>query len=264
MSRSWMACALAAIAIAAPAAAADSLSATEIALACAPPPALVSAAPGDLRLAGAQDTVPKTIYGVGETVVIAAGTNKSVSLGQQYFVRRVGTYAMAPPPAWFSASGAAMYGNHRSGRLPQTVGWVRVVAVNETTAIAAIEHSCAVMTAGDYLEPFAAPTVPPTLASTTPLGDLDFASPARVMFGPEERTSAAAGEFVITDRGASSGTANGARFAIFRDLRVSDVPLTRIGEAVVVSEGPDVAVLRITQARDAVYSGDYLVPEKKK
>lgn len=262
MSRRWMTCALVALALAPlPALAQGAMSPLELALACAPPPRLSPAGSTDLQVAGGQDTMPRSVFGTGDSIVIAAGTNKSLALGQRYYVRRSGSQPSAAPPV--GAAARSMYGSHKSGHLPQTVGWIRIVAVNDTTAIASVEHACAVMTAGDYLEPFAAPTIPASLASAAPMGDLDFSSPARVLFGDEERTSAAAGEFVVTERGTSSGTAAGARFAIFRDLRVSDVPLTRIGEAVVVSEGPDVAILRITRARDAVYSGDYLVPEKK-
>ena len=38
-----------------------------------------------------------------------------------------------------------------------TTGWLRIVAVNDTTAIAQIEHVCDGVIAGDYLEPFVAP-----------------------------------------------------------------------------------------------------------
>ena len=47
-------------------------------------------------------------------------------------------------------------------KLPHTVqtsGWVRVVAVNDTTALVSPEHTCGDIRAGDFLEPFVAPIV---------------------------------------------------------------------------------------------------------
>ena len=50
----------------------------------------------------------------------------------------------------------------------------------------------------------------------------------------------------------------GARFAISRDVRVGGLPLASVGEGVVISTGSAMALTRITRARDAVFSGDYI------
>jgi hypothetical protein len=52
----------------------------------------------------------------------------------------------------------------------------------------------------------------------------------------------------------------GSHFAIYRDREVTGLPLTPIGEATAVSVGPTLAVVRITQARDAVLTRDVVVP----
>jgi hypothetical protein len=49
---------------------------------------------------------------------------------------------------------------------------------------------------------------------------------------------------------------------VYRDLRVGGVPLSAIGEVTVVSTSPTMAVVRVNQARDAVHSGDLLVPRR--
>ena len=87
----------------------------------------------------------RLLYGSHDLLVIDAGASRDIKLGEQFFVRRTD---------WFGLDGARSRG--RFG----TVGWVKVVAVNDTTAIAAVEHSCTGVMQGDYLEPFVAPAVP--------------------------------------------------------------------------------------------------------
>jgi hypothetical protein len=50
----------------------------------------------------------------------------------------------------------------------------------------------------------------------------------------------------------------GSRFAIYRDLGVAGMPLTTVGEAVMITVGRTMAVGRITRARDAARTGDYV------
>ena len=64
---------------------------------------------------------------------------------------------------------------------------------------------------------------------------------------------------MIIDRGQKDGVAVGARYAVFRNLRVDDVPPVNFAEAIVVSTLDDNALIRITSARDAVTYGDTLV-----
>lgn len=264
MPRSWMTCALLALAVAPVPVLAQTpaapMTALELAVACAPPARLSVKPLAGVRIAGGQDTTPRTVFGAPETVVIAAGTKDGVDIGQRYYVRR-SAYQVSGSPV--KVSGMTDANARLLGHMSHTVGWVRVIAANESTAIGEIEHSCGVMSQGDYLEPFTPPVVPSTVESRTPLGDIDFSSAAHVLFGDEERISAATGEFILANGGAKGALTPGARFAIYRDLHEADLPLTVIGEAVVISEGPDVAVLRIVRARDAIYGGDYLFPEKK-
>src|SRR5947208_1674537 len=90
----------------------------------------------------------------------------------------------------------------------------------------------------------------------------------RTVFGDDERTLAGAGEFMLIDRGRDRGLAPGSRVAIYRDVRsrlmygrrVDGVrqPLARVGEAVVLTASPSLAVIRIASSRDAVQAGDYV------
>ena len=228
---------------------ADSLTVTQTAVACASPPTLSSGTPLDaLRVIGAQDTVLRSLFGPRDLLIINGGTAKGVQLGQQYFVRRRIGFGIS-------------YGD-RSPHAVRTAGRIRIVAANDTTAIAIVDHSCDGIVSGDYLEPFIAPPVPPGTDRTDTSGALDFSSLGRVLFGDEERNTGGTDDYMLIDRGADQSIVPGVRFAIYRDLGVAGLPLASIGEATVVATAPTMALVRINLARDAVRSGDLVVPRK--
>jgi len=223
------------------------LSASEVAAACSPSLTIVPERPPvhDLRVVGAQDTVPRSLFGMRDTVIISGGTNRGVQLNQQYAIRR-----------------AFKFGHTGKGYLQtiHTAGWLRVVAVNDATSVALVEQVCDGVIAGDYLEPFVAPA-PATGGAINTTADLDFSSPARVLFGDEERRLAAPGDFVMLDSGAAY-IAPGTRVAVYRDLNTAGVPLVAVGEGVIVTVNNGSPVMRVTTTRDAIRSGDYVVPHK--
>ena len=222
----------------------------QVAVACAPPPIMATVPADATHVIGSQDPVSRTLFGTPELLVISGGTERGLQLGQQYFVRRLARTAE----------------NYRD-KLPhqvRTAGWVRVVAVNATTAIATVEHACGYILVGDYLDAFQMPPLPDgdiTTVDTT--REPDFTSFGRILYGSEQRRSGGIGEFMVIDRGTDQSVAVGARFAIYRDIRVSGAPLASIGEATVVSIGPAMALVRVNRARDAVFAGDYVVPHAK-
>ena len=223
------------------------LSGEQLAVACAaspgPPPAQT---PDALRIRGAQDTSPRTLFGTGELVIVNGGTQAGVALNQRYFLRHP------------IASGT--YGSHRiaEAETAVTTGWLRVVAVNATTAIATIDYACDAVMAGDYLEPFVAP--PAVTPAAGPAAEPDFSSMGRVLYGNNQRQLGATGDLMLIDRGDEHGATPGARFAIYRDLRTPGVPLVAIGEGMVVSASRGRALMRVLSSRAAVENGDYVVP----
>jgi len=220
------------------------LSDLETSVACTPP-ATFDVPFDALHVIGSQDTVSRSVFGEHDLLVIGGGTGKGLQVGQRYFVRR---------PEYF--------GTKRDLIGIDTHGWIRVAAVDETTAVATVEHLCGAIYEGDYLAPFAAPAVPADAASNHVAGELDFNSPGRVLGGINQHQAAGAGDYVTIDVGSEHGMAAGTRFALYRDVHVTGVPLSSVGEAVVVSTGPKTSVARITQSRDAVVPGDYVIPRK--
>jgi hypothetical protein len=126
-----------------------------------------------------------------------------------------------------------------------------------------VEFACDGIRLGDYLEPYVEPVLPANLDRADTAGEPDFATPAHVLFGDNERLSGAMGDFMVIDAGLRGGAEPGARFAIYRDVHVAGVPLAPIGEAIVVHADADTSVVRLTISRDVVRSGDLMIPRKR-
>jgi hypothetical protein len=218
----------------------------EMAVLCAPPPTLdVPAA--RFHLIGAQDVAAKTEFANRDLLVIDGGSKAGVQLGQQFFVRRANRFGMA---------------DNAVRRGSRTLGWVRIVAVNESTAVAAIDHVCSPLKRDDYLEPFVAPTLPAGAESNEVTGEPDFTVLGKIVVGDEGRTEMGAGDFALIDRGADQGVKPGARFALYRDVKATGMPLASIGELVVISTGPAMSLTRITRAQGPITTGDFVAPRK--
>jgi len=224
----------------------ESLTALQTAVACQSPPVLATEPAGALRIVGSQDVVGRTTFGMPEVLVLGAGAAR-VKVNEVYFVRRLFRTAETL--------------HDKVAHTVQTVGWVRVVAANEQMSLASPEHTCSEMRAGDYLEPF----VPPLVTEGIMMGplvqsELNFDAYAKVLHGETERRTAGTNEFATIDHGVDRDIKVGARFAVYRDLRLSQNPLKRIGEAIAVSVGPSMTLVRVTSARDAIFAGDLMVP----
>ena len=223
------------------------LTSSDVATACAPSLTIMpeQAPVHALRVIGAQDPTSRVLFGTRELVVVSGGTGTGVQLDQRYAIRRAYTF-----------------GHPSKGQLQtiHTTGWLRITAVNETTAIAQIEQVCDGVIAGDYLEPFVPPATLPD-AGDSAAATLDFSTLGRVLFGDEERRLAGPGDFMMLARG-NAPLAPGTRVAVYRDLVTPGVPLVAIGEGVIVSMQNDSPVMRIISARDAIRGGDYVVVHK--
>ena len=156
-------------------------------LACAP--TLAYEVPGvPLRISGSQDSIVRTSHAPGELVTINAGTRSGIAVGQEY-TRRV----------LASRDGAVGPGNPATIR---TTGWIRVWAVDEEMSLATISHACETVDVNDFLEPFAAPTIPVTSTSTS---DPERGNYALVLSGQDRRTQFGRGDYLLIDRGSNQG-----------------------------------------------------------
>jgi hypothetical protein len=223
------------------------LTSAQAALLCGPVTDARMPAAGTLRVRGAQDPRARAMFGPADLLVIDGGTAAGVQLGQEYVIRRSVRFGKpydAPP------SGAS------------TAAWIRIMAVNESTAIASVQHICDSIQRDDYLEPFVMPQIAAAAETGGPEGEPDFTVLSHVVGGSEHRDMGGAGDLMVMDRGTDQGVAPGARFAVYRDVKVGGLPLASVGEAVVITPGKTNSVVRLTQTRDVVQVGDFLVPRK--
>jgi hypothetical protein len=226
--------------------------ASRLQIACAP---LVLPAPPNqaLRIVGSHER-GRMLFGPNEPLVVNAGTNQGIRVGQQYFVRRVVRDRFTPTLARTAAS-------------VHTAGWIRIVDAQADLSVATVAHACDGVMEGDYLEPFVDPVLP---ADARVTGEPDFAHPARIALGDEKHQSGAAGSLMLIDHGSDQGLRAGQTLTIYRDtvfgrsrsMSYSDRviqargPIMRVGVARVLAVAPQSALVSIESSRDAIYVGD--------
>jgi hypothetical protein len=253
------------------------LSPLAVQVACGPTTSTAGVPEHPLHVIGGDDTAGRSLFSERDLLVIDGGTDAGLQLGQEFFVRRPmapgGAYGTGPLATYGARSTATFALMHhgtistRRETVVETVGWVRVVALNATTGLAQIEHACQALNVQDYLEPFAVPQVPADgdrdlAAGAVGSGDFDFTALGHILYGNGFRETAGVGDMMLIDRGTEQGVTLGARMAIFRDLGSDGLPLSAVGETIVVAVGDARSLARISRARDAVRSGDFVVPRR--
>lgn len=228
----------------APATMPTNLPAEVLSLACAPSLAY-AAPPVRMRVTGGQDPDVRRIHAPGDLIILSAGEEDGVKVGQEFYVRRV----FAPAQGTISRERPATV---------RTAGWVKVYAVDPRMSLATVTFACDSIEINDYLEPFALPQVP--VASTT-RNKPEKENYGRVMTGADRRRSFASGDYFVLDRGSDQGIKPGSQFVVFRNkhernVQQPDVFLYELGEAVAVDVKADRSTLKVTLSRDAFMEGD--------
>jgi hypothetical protein len=162
----------------------------------------------------------RLMFGPGDGLIVNAGTTQGVQKGQMYFVRRP-----IVDPSISQPKVGALYGVH-------TAGWVTIVDVKDTMAVATVTHACEGLHIGDYLEPYVEPVLPEPALGGTP----DFAHPGQIMMADELRRSGYPGLVMLNGEG----------------------PILDVGRGTVLSVNPRSALMRVDSSREAVYVGDLI------
>jgi hypothetical protein len=229
-----------------PAPASLHMDAEVLALACAP--SLAYEAPlADLQVTGGQDSVARRRYSPGDLITINAGTDNGIEVGQEFYTRRVQLDSRRPV-------------SRRAPGVVRTTGWIKVYAVDTKMSLATITHACETVDVGDFLEPFALPTLPPVDAELAPAQRDNY---GRILVGDERRRTFATGDFMIVDRGSDHGVTVGSRFVVYRDKHQAKNFLYDLGEAIAVDVRPETSTLQVTVSRDAFMAGDYVAIRKQ-
>lgn len=155
------------------------------------------------------------------------------------------------------------------GRLNAYKGRVRVLSVQEETAIAEIVHLCAPFPVGTSLKFFEPEPVP--LRRLTPIRPVNYPSPpeevqqgATIIFPVDNLitnstlVTLGSGSLVLIDQGATSEVAPGDIYTIYRINREGFPPIV-LGELGILSVFENASLARILRSRYAIYTGDRLV-----
>jgi hypothetical protein len=149
------------------------------------------------------------------------------------------------------------------GRLYRYLGRVRVLAVQESTAIGEIVQSCDPILVGAALRPFEPEPVPlgrrtPPRPINDPPPALDLAEAPAILFAEDGLVSLGQDHVVFIDHGTEEAVTPGDVYTIYRMNREGFPPLA-IGEVAVLTVHSHSAVAKIIDSRATVYVGDRLL-----
>jgi hypothetical protein len=155
--------------------------------------------------------------------------------------------------------------NQVAGRFYHYVGRIRVLSVQEDTAIGEIVHSCDPILVGQQLQAFEPEPVP--LGRPSALRPVNYPSPEDelrgspvILFSEDNLVSLAEDHVVYIDRGSDQEVTPGDMFTIYR-LNHDGLPPIVIGELAVLAVHRNSAVAKILESRYAVFVGDRLEPK---
>lgn len=174
------------------------------------------------------------------------------------------------PGALFSAVEAQRLVPHPQtdailGRYYRYLGRLRVLSVQETTAIAEVIAACEGITVGSRLKPFEPEPIP--LRRLTAGRPINFPAPdervvegPRIVFSHEALVALGVGHLVFIDRGIEDDVTPGDIFTVYRRTEPGVPPIV-LGELAVLSVRQNTALARILSSRYTVYIGDALLPK---
>ncbi|MGE5234432.1 MAG: LysM peptidoglycan-binding domain-containing protein [Acidobacteriota bacterium] len=200
------------------------------------------------------------IYGAADSVKFGLDTGDVVYVdGGQAGGLTAGTVLVAVEPGALvkhPVTGAI------AGRMYHYLGRVRVLSVQDKTAIGEIVHSCEPINVGAALKlyeeepvPLGRRTLPRPVSDPAPAAAL--ANAPVILASSRDEITIGQDHVVFIDRGADDQVSPGDSFTIYRMNREGFPPVP-IGELAVLAVRPHSAVARVTQSRAPVYVGDRL------
>lgn len=213
-------------------------------------PQLLSAAPGTSEgIFGSIDTVKYQLT-LGDIVYVDGGRAAGLSPGQTFTIVRNRDLVRHPRT------------KDVLGRRYDYRGRLRVLSVQENTAIAEIVQGCDGITVGMRLKPFEPEPIP--LARRTPMRPVNDPTTAEALADAPMIVSASldqitigADHVVFIDRGEADDVYPGDLFTIYRANRESMPPVV-LGELAVLSVQDRTALAKVIHSRYPVYVGDRL------
>lgn len=204
----------------------------------------------DVSITGRYGRVNTARYNlsVGDVLYLDGGRQRGLQAGQVYTV-------IDPKQEVVHPKTQAVFGRyyHYTGR-------VRILSVQEDTAIAEIIQACDPVIVGAFLQPFEPEPVP--LGRPTAMRPINYPTPAErlenapiILFSQDELVSLFEDHVVFIDRGSEHDVTPGDIYTIYR-LNRPGLPPLPIGEAAVLSVQRRSSAVRIIESKTAVFVGD--------
>ena len=201
---------------------------------------------------GIYGTVDSVKYNLttGDILYIDGGRAAGLSPGMQFTAVAGGKVIRHP------------LSNEALGRQYSYTGRVRVLSVQEDSAIAEIVQSCDGISVGMKLKPFEAEPVPLARRglvrpASAPTSAEALASAAVIVSSPVDLVTLGQDHLVFIDRGEEDEVLPGDIFTIYRMNRATQPPVV-LGELGVLTVQAHTAVAKILESRYPVYVGDRL------
>lgn len=191
----------------------------------------------------------------GDIVYLQHGGGAGVTPGTVYTVIQPSTMVHHPE------SGALV------GQLYRYLGRLRVLSVQDRSAIAEIVYSCDAINVGAFLEPFEPEPIP--LRRRSPMRGVNDPEPweeledaPTVVLAVDDVVSLGQNHIVYIDAGARNAVEPGDMFTVYRRSATGLPPMV-IGEVAVLSVHEASSVARILESRYSIYLGDRLSPKDR-
>ncbi len=199
-------------------------------------------------LYGPVDTV-KVDLSFGDIVYVDGGRAGGLSAGQQFTIVR-------PAQKLHEHTGEL------AGRLYRYQGRLRVLSVQEETAIAEIVDACDAIKVGDGLKPFVPEPVPlgrrvGQIPPNDPAPIEALGQSAEILAAKDNTVSLGQDHVVFIDHGEEDGVVPGDIYTIYRKNSEGFPPIV-LGELAVLSVHQRASVAKILESRYTIYIGDLL------
>lgn len=200
-----------------------------------------------LVISGSEQGAGQVAFANRDVVYLNRGSNAGIKPGDMFSIHKA-TYKVKHP-----ASGKTV------GTKVVSMGYLKVLLAQETSATAVIEQACSEVQAGDYLKPYEKPNVPvlvrrpPPDRMTPPSGK---ASGYIIDIG-EDSDVAGTGHLVTLDMGSESGIAPGNMMTVYKVVYPSQ-PSGRVvlGELAVLAVHEKTSLAKVMYSAAEISVGD--------
>jgi hypothetical protein len=194
----------------------------------------------DLRISGSEEASQKVALATGDIVYLNRGMRDGINPGETYYTHRRVDFTWGVDGSYVRRS-----------------GWVRVLAVQEDTALAEIVQACSDVQVGDYLKPFEPVPVPllPVQPHATRLTPESGRMRGKIVASLDDLASLGRGYLVSIDVGQEDGVVPGNIFTVFRYV-YDGAPRKMLGEIAVLTVQGQNSTGRIMHSYDFMEVGD--------